>query len=67
MHQGTVQLVPQKCTTCGAGPWHPRTDRQTDRFTGDIIVEATWVCMRCGSKFAAGVVEVIKKPADEKE
>lgn len=65
--QGSVRPVQQICSTCGGGPWYPRTENNTDRITGDIVVEAVWVCGRCGCKFASGIIETIKKPIDEKK
>jgi len=67
MYQGTINPVRQICSTCGGGPWEPQIQRQVDRFSGDTIVEAVYCCGRCGSKFANGIVEVIKKPVDEKK
>lgn len=59
MHEGNVQLVCQSCSTCGYGPVQPRTDQSYDRFTNETIIEAAWICPRCGSRFASGIVERI--------
>jgi uncharacterized Zn finger protein len=57
-----VQPVAMTCTTCGAGPSHPRTRRADTRE--EIITEAVWTCGHCGSMFKKGIVE--RKPKDEK-
>jgi len=59
MYQGTVQPVATRCTTCGAGPFHPKLERTHDRHQQATIVEATWQCGRCGSRYGQGIVETI--------
>lgn len=67
MYQGEVQPVPQTCTTCGGGPFNPRIDRNRDALGKQTIVEARWICGRCGSHFGHGIVEVIPdEPAKTK-
>lgn len=56
MYQGEIQPVPQSCTACGAGPWHPQTEQYHDRTRDALITEATWRCGRCGHLFARGEI-----------
>ena len=65
MYQGNVQAVAQRCTTCGAGPFHPRLDEQYEAVNKQTVVEASWVCGECGSRFGHGIVEV--RPDEQKE
>jgi hypothetical protein len=65
MHEGLVQDVCQNCSTCGFGPVRPREEQSVDRFTRETIIEAVWICQRCGNRFAQGIVRRI--PADEKK
>jgi PHP family Zn ribbon phosphoesterase len=38
----------------------PREESSYDRFSQETIVEAVWVCHRCGSRFGSGVVSRTK-------
>ena len=60
-----VENRPMNCTTCGAGPWHGREEQNLDRYTGEVIVECSWVCGRCGNRFAHE--ELRRIPAEKKE
>lgn len=60
MNKVEVQPIQQRCLQCGAGPWYPREDRTTDRFTKDVVVEAVWHCGNCGNIFARGIIRTEK-------
>ena len=66
MHQGTIQPVPQACSTCGYGPVQPREETYHDRYAGETITEAVWICPNCGSRFAQGIVSRVADPKNEK-
>lgn len=59
MYTGLVRLVPQKCSTCGYNPVRPIS--HTKETQTEVIVEATWQCPHCGSKFANGIVSRTEK------
>ena len=67
MHEGNIRPIAQNCTQCGAGPWHPREEKNYDRYAQVTIVEAKWVCGRCGSLFQKGVIETIPDEKTEQE
>jgi|CryBogDrversion2_1035201.scaffolds.fasta_scaffold522457_1 hypothetical protein len=54
------QLTQRSCTSCGMGGIIPREESSYDRFSQETIVEAVWVCHRCGSRFGSGVVSRTK-------
>ena len=53
-----VEPRAQTCTTCGAGPVHPRIV-QTKQGK-DLVTEAHWVCPRCSNRFMMGTVSIQK-------
>ena len=59
MHEGLIEARSQACTSCGSGPIAPRIERIHDRIQEATIVEATWVCHNCGTRFASGIIERI--------
>jgi ribosomal protein S27AE len=59
MHEGMVQLVSQACRTCGYDTVRPQTNNIYNKWEKETVVEATWICPRCGSHFASGIVERI--------
>lgn len=63
MMEGTVNPDPQTCHGCGQPAIRPRISSHKDRFTEEVITEAEWVCHRCGSRFASGVVS--REPKNE--
>ena len=67
MNSKEVAPVPQRCTFCGAGPYHPREDRTFDRFTRQTIIEALWVCGNCGNLFDKGMIRVEKEDSHGKQ
>lgn len=58
------QLTQQTCTQCGMGGIIPRTENSYDRYTQETIIEAVWICHRCGSRFCSG--EMSRTKANEK-
>lgn len=55
------QLTQLPCTQCGMNGIAPRTENSYDRYTRETIVEAVWICHRCGSRFYSGVVSRTKE------
>jgi len=65
MLTGTIQPVPMACHICGGPPVMPRLSESIDRLNKIKIVEAMWVCSRCGAKIQEGIVS--QEPLDEKK
>ena len=54
------QLTQQSCTFCGQGGVWPRESKFYDRYTQETVTEATWICHKCGQRFAGGEVSRVK-------
>jgi len=66
--QGQVhQLTQLACTSCGLPGISPRTETYEDRYSQEIVTEATWTCHRCGSRFSSGIVSRVAKNEKTKE
>jgi len=50
IHQATQQT----CRVCNQPGIWPREQSYTDHHTQEIVVEASWVCNRCGNLFDNG-------------
>ena len=59
------QLTQQTCSFCGQGGVWPRENRYYDRHTQETVTEATWVCHKCGNKFAEGEVSRVSNNEQE--
>lgn len=61
------QLTQQTCTFCGqAGVW-PREHTYEDRYSQEVVTEASWVCHKCGNKFHEGEVSRVKTGNQQEE
>ncbi len=65
MSGNVYQLTQLPCSSCGYSIVSPQESTYVDRFTQEIVTEATWVCPRCGTRFNAGEVSRVK--INEKE
>jgi len=57
-----IENRPMHCNLCGSGPYYGRESSSTSAYTGDTVVECTWICANCGRTFANGVVQTIPAP-----